>query len=122
MCTFMSHVHVPSAHPTGLADLCVSTLADTSKIPLPNAGWATTSTAARRPERRTTGLKAGAIAEMACSSMVKRSPSSKGVEDAARSSVELIMFGIDASPSVSPSSCPSKTTGGGKEVIEMKSE
>ena len=52
-----------------------------------------------RPERRTEGLSAGKI--VACRSMVKYNLLPNGVEDAARSSAELIMSYTNMSPSVS---------------------
>ena len=72
-----------------------STLPGMSKIALAagGGGSAAASTDARRPERRTAGLNAGAT--VACCFIVKCSPShgpfSNGVDDAARSSVELMM-------------------------------
>jgi len=66
-------------------------------------GGADASTAAYLPERRTGGgsggLNAGSIGFSRA--IVKCSPLSSGVDDAARSSVELMMSCTDESPSVS---------------------
>ena len=88
--------HAPRRPPSQQPRLISSsTMAGMSKIAVASGGGgsAATSTDARRPPRRKAGLKAGAI--VACCSIVKCSPShgpfSNGVDDAARSSVELII-------------------------------
>ena len=95
MTTYLLILHIrrpPSQQPRLIS---WSTMPGMSKIALAagGGGSAAASTDARRPERRTAGLYAGAI--VACCFMVKCSPShapfSNGVDDAARSSVELMM-------------------------------